>query len=406
MVVLLLFFFFVELLYISHACHLHSRSHFQSDNPAIIAAQNNATRRCVPSSTKKLAIDNVRVFNGHKLLPPSTVIIDGPLISDDPTDAEHFDGSSLTLLPGLIDSHIHPTNIKHLQDLTKWGVTTGVMMACFSTQQCTSLQNHTGLIDVFRTSAPAAAPGSVHGNITAMVDQSGTLLVYNASDAKRWVEQQVKNDPDYVKIVAETPGLSQSELDFLVSESHRLGKEVVCHASVRSAYDQAAHARVDQIHHAPLDEPISTDLAKQILTRGQIVTPTLSIMQAISKANPLNNFNASVQSVSLLHKMGVPILAGTDANLQPGIPAFVPFGTSLHLELELLVQAGLSNVDALRAATSHAAKLWNFKDRGVIRKGMRADLLLVEGDPTKDIRATRNIKKVWANGVEVSGIGK
>jgi imidazolonepropionase-like amidohydrolase len=93
------------------------------------------------------------------------------------------------------------------------------------------------------------------------------------------------------------------------------------------------------------------------------------------------------------------MLAGTDANDQT-IIAKVPFGSSMHQELALLVEAGLSTVEALQAATLQAAKYWGLKDRGVIAPGMRADLLLIDGDPIADIKATRNIKRVWLAGVE------
>ena len=66
--------------------------------------------------------------------------------------------------------------------------------------------------------------------------------------------------------------------------------------------------------------------------------------------------------------------------------------------LELLVQAGLPPVEALRAATSAPAKAFRLKDRGGIKSGMRADLLLVQGDPPQNILATRDIIGVWKAG--------
>jgi imidazolonepropionase-like amidohydrolase len=90
----------------------------------------------------------------------------------------------------------------------------------------------------------------------------------------------------------------------------------------------------------------------------------------------------------------VPIVAGTDA---PG-PG-TTYGASLHWELQHLVAAGMSPAEALAAATSVAARAFRLNDRGRIRAGYRADLLLVEGDPTRDIRATRHIVGVWKKGV-------
>ena len=125
-------------------------------------------------------------------------------------------------------------------------------------------------------------------------------------------------------------------------------------------------------------------------------------MQAIVDSNPSQgySFSAASQSVTALYKAGVPILAGTDANLQQGPPFHVPFGDSMHLELQLLVKAGLSALDALRAATVLPAKHYGLKDRGKVEVGMRADLVLVRCDPTVDISCSRHIRKVWIAGME------
>jgi len=92
----------------------------------------------------------------------------------------------------------------------------------------------------------------------------------------------------------------------------------------------------------------------------------------------------------------VPILAGTDAP-NPG----TTFGASMHDELALLVSAGLTPSQALEAATSAPARAFSLSDRGRIAAGLRADLLLVDGDPTSDILATRHIAGVWHSGVRL-----
>lgn len=102
-----------------------------------------------------------------------------------------------------------------------------------------------------------------------------------------------------------------------------------------------------------------------------------------------------------MHKAGVTILAGTDANDVPGSPSPVQHGDSLHRELELLVKAGLSTVEALRSATVMTAHAFGLTDRGSIVPGYRADVVLISGDPIKNISATRNVRRVWCAGVEV-----
>ena len=106
--------------------------------------------------------------------------------------------------------------------------------------------------------------------------------------------------------------------------------------------------------------------------------------------------DAAPQAIRQLVAAKVPVLAGTDAPA-PGLA----YGASLHKELEHLVDAGLTPTAALAAATSAIARAFRMNDRGQIRTGMRADLLLVDGDPSKDVRATRNIVEIWKRGVRV-----
>ncbi|HEX6065815.1 MAG TPA: CIA30 family protein, partial [Longimicrobiales bacterium] len=109
--------------------------------------------------------------------------------------------------------------------------------------------------------------------------------------------------------------------------------------------------------------------------------------------SPRKEFSFASESVRLMKTAGVTILAGTDAP-NPG----TAHGAAMHRELELLVEAGLTPLDALKAATSLTANTFSLKDRGRIAAGLRADLVLVDGDPTKDVRATRAIAGVWKGG--------
>ncbi|CAI0655781.1 unnamed protein product, partial [Colletotrichum noveboracense] len=116
-------------------------------------------------------------------------------------------------------------------------------------------------------------------------------------------------------------------------------------------------------------------------------------------AVPGGSYDNAAASVRTLYEAGVTICAGTTANLVPGTQ--IPFGESLHDELELLVDAGMTPLDALRSATCVAAAAFRLHDRGIVRGGQRADLLLIDGDPLVDISATRKIKRIWIQGEEV-----
>ncbi|KAI1657443.1 hypothetical protein F4813DRAFT_76548 [Daldinia decipiens] len=132
-----------------------------------------------------------------------------------------------------------------------------------------------------------------------------------------------------------------------------------------------------------------------MISQKTITVPTLSMIEAMTSSWIVwriswvmeglrgRKFQYSLDSVTAMRDAGVPILAGIDAN-NSGIVTIVA-GKSLHHELELLVRAGLSPVEALRAATSLAAQHFNLPGRGRISPGLRADLVLVEGNPDEGI---------------------
>ena len=151
----------------------------------------------------------------------------------------------------------------------------------------------------------------------------------------------------------------------------------------------------------PLDTPLND--TKSLRRSTHVAVPTMAAAEAIVGTNnslrqPGDKVRAAFDSVRVLHQAGITILAGTDAHPVPIAP--VPFGDSMHTELELLVEAGLSNVEALRAATVVPARVWGLWDRGMIEVRHRADVILIDGDPLVDIKATRKIQKIWIRGVE------
>jgi len=120
------------------------------------------------------------------------------------------------------------------------------------------------------------------------------------------------------------------------------------------------------------------------------------------------DFDGALRSVAALHRAGVPVLAGTDANYpdeagaHPLLRAYAGHGIALHHELTLLTRAGLTAAEALAAATSVPARIFGLADRGRIAPGLRADLLLVDGDPCADITATREIVAIWRGGTRLT----
>ena len=117
---------------------------------------------------------------------------------------------------------------------------------------------------------------------------------------------------------------------------------------------------------------------------------------------PQGKLKDAFDGVIELHRAGIDILAGCDVSEPIPILGGLAHGASLHHELQLLVAAGLKPIEALRSATSIPARRFGLKDRGRVAPGLKADLLLVEGDPTMNISDTLSILGVWRSGVRLS----
>jgi imidazolonepropionase-like amidohydrolase len=348
----------------------------------------------------KIVLTNVRVFDGRQLVPGSSVVITGGRIGADPAGAQVIDGAGGVLLPGLIDAHVHLDGPARLAALAGYGVTTALDMASVP-EQTAALRGHADQADIRSAGVPAIAPGSLHSHIPGVGERG---LITGPDDAKRFVADRVAEGSDYIKIVVGSPFADhgQATLDALVAAAHEQGKVVVAHASSAVSVAKAQAAGADILTHVPLEQALEPAAAAQAAAAGRVVVPTLTMMEAIVAGTaPSGAAYANARaSVAVLHQAGVPILAGTDANDSAGTPARVPHGKSLHHELELLADAGLSTLEALLAATALPARYFGLSDRGAIKPAKRADLVLLDGDPLADIRATRSIRRVWCNGIE------
>jgi len=357
-----------------------------------------------------IAITNVRVFDSTKLSEPRTVVIENGLISSLKTAEVVLDGQGGTLLPGFIDSHIHLDHISNLENAAKWGITTMLDMATTSPELVDSLRNQPGLTDIRSCYHPASAAGGIQ---TARMGFPVSSIVTGSEDAERFVTEQIALGADYIKIIIEDPNimgtaaLTPEIIVALVEAAHKRNKRVFAHVTTVNAFKIASDANVDVLTHAPLGEPLPETIVEAIARKGLIIVPTLVMMKGITQnltkmpTHPSVDYHNPEITVEAFVKAGIPIIVGTDANDGPNSFCRVSHGESIHEEFELLVAAGMTPVQVLQGTTSLPAKMFGFEDRGTIEVGKRADLILVDGDPTLDIKATRKIKNVWIGGIQV-----
>ncbi|MER6766731.1 amidohydrolase family protein [Amycolatopsis sp. NPDC000746] len=360
------------------------------------------------------------------------VVIDGERITEVgsrvlvPPDARVVEASGGTLLPGLVDCHTHSFPGSPIQALAL-GVTTELDM--FSSPEIAatlraSSARRAGMAEVRSAGTGAGAPGGY----PAMLVESGVYPPYptltEPEEAAAFVRDRVAEGSDYLKIIIEDgqaygqnlPCLRPEVVAALTLAAHEHGLLAVAHVSTRAATVTALEAGVDVLAHVFTDVPGDAKIGAAIAESGTTVVPTLvqfegrdggglaedprirpylhpASLPGLAADRDQGRLENALATTRLIHRHGGTLLAGTDTP-NPGTTA----GASVHRELEFLVRAGLSPLAALAAATSEPARVFGLAGRGRIAPGQQADLLLVDGDPTSDITATRSVRAVWRRG--------
>jgi imidazolonepropionase-like amidohydrolase len=383
---------------------------------------------------------NVRVFDGERTLLNRDVLVQDGKISriaakvTPPASATVIDGSGKTLLPGLVDAHTHAWGAA-LTTALAFGVTTELEMfgdTANARARCAEQRSGTATsrADLLSAGTLVTVKGG-HG--TEYGSTIPTLM--SPGDAQSFVDARIAEGSDYVKIVydgghtygSSWPTLTPEMLRATVAAAHARGKLALVHIGDLDGARTAIAAGADGLAHLFVDRNPEPDFGTFTASHHAFVVPTLTVLKSITGVGgaapladdprfsayltrqellmvkqgfprrpgmPAVDYAFAEATVKQLRAAHVPILAGTDAG-NPG----TAHGAALHRELELLVNAGLTPTEALAAATSIPAKVFHLGDRGRIAEGLRADLLLVSGDPTTDITATRDIAGVWKQGV-------
>ena len=234
-------------------------------------------------------------------------------------------------------------------------------------------------------------------------------IANSPDEIRKTVRFEVKNGADVIKAAVsggvlslgdevDTPQLTPAEMTALVDESHRLRKRVAVHCHGDQAAREAIEAGVDSIEHGSFMKPETLTMMKK---KGTFLTPTLMASEWIM--SKLDNYPPALQAKAKAAtaarsemfrnavKMGIKISFGTDA-------AVYPHGQNAK-EFKLMVDLGMSAIDALKSATSNDAELLGIGQKvGTLEKGKLADVIAMPGDPTSDITATERVSFVMKEG--------
>lgn len=385
-------------------------------------------------------IRGARVFDGDRLWPRADVAVrDGRIeaIAESLSAGglTVVEASGQTLMPGFIDAHVHAYGEARREAL-RFGTTTvldmfgdpALLQSARAERESLATSEHADLWGAGLLATAQGGHGTQFGVAVPTVD--------TPEAAQAWVAARRAEGSDFIKLVREDlsayrdtermPTLDAARSQAVIAAAKAQGLRALAHVSTVANAIEVLEQGADGLVHVPQDVGNDPAFVEAARARAAFVTPTLSVIAAFSGVdNDLANhprlaerLSASQREqlrgrpsfgplarqlidrakarVAALHAARVPLLAGTDAP-NPG----TAFGVSMHGELALLVEAGLSPLEALRAATSVPAQRFGLTDRGRIAPGLRADLVLVEGDPSADIRATRELVSVWKNGRRV-----
>jgi imidazolonepropionase-like amidohydrolase len=340
-----------------------------------------------------------------------------------------LDFPGATLLPGLVDVHVHlvaSAGPDLAADVPKTEVERTLAAVANARRQLD--QGVTLVRDLGATGAEAvmvgraveagALPGPRVLAAGPAVTMTGGHIAYmgrvtDGPDAMRTaVRANLAMGARCIKVVATggvlTMGVdpreaayTQAELDALVAEAHRLGLTVAAHAIGEGGVAAALRAGVDSVEHGMFLDEAAIEL---FLKTGARLTPTFSAPHGIlggpsvpgwikDRARPAAE--AQVASFQAAVAAGIPVVAGTDAGTPDN-----PHG-GVAREVAFMVEAGLDVLAGVRAATGEAADLLGVPNRGVLRPGAQADVLVAGGDVAADVSAMQRPLAVFQDGRQV-----
>jgi imidazolonepropionase-like amidohydrolase len=378
---------------------------------------------------------------------PAVILVEGGRIKNivkgiaNPFTADRvIDLSGKTVLPGLIDMHVHLTGDPggdfrdEAVDPDEWGVIIGVKNAAltvkagFTTVREAGSAQNTGFAlrrgtaegkilgpRIIAAGPPLSIVGG-HGDVTGFRDEvlkaldSGYTCTGPVECAEK-VRKASRMGADIIKITATGGVLSQqgrgleahftsAEMQSIADTAHSLGLKVMAHAHGARGIEAASAAGIDTIDHGTFADDAALKVMK---AKGTVLVPTLMALEGVRKRIGKGIYTPTVEvkakqavetagrQVTRAKALGVPIAFGTDAG-------FYEHGTNAG-EFALLVRAGMTPVEAVASATTVAAKTLGLENEiGKIAVGFSADMIAVDGNPLSDVRTLEAVKWVMVRG--------
>ena len=396
---------------------------------------------------------------GARPLERAAILIEGDKISAVGTEesvvapegasVQEFDYGDKSVLPGLVDCHVHlngigdgrtgdelallPDEVLTLQAARNArahlysGVTT--VRDCGAKNQTTFMLRKA--VEMGITPAPrlvlSGRPLAIIGGHLSYFGIQAT----GTNECRSAVRQLIKEGADFIKVTATggstrtsyilQPSFTLDELEVICDEAHKFGKHVAAHCVSTQGMINALDAGVDTVIHAVHREADGTykyrpEITERIAKQGAFVNPTLhqcrkrlwQLEEKLQSEGLTGLERAEMDELRTTHETrldhtsrmraeGVNLVCGSDAAW-----AYYEMG-EFQGEIEAHVEAGMSPLEAIVSATGDSARsCWIDETVGVLEPGKQADVLVVNGDPSQDIEALRNVVDVFQNGVRLT----
>ena len=357
-----------------------------------------------------------------------------------PAGAEVVRLEGKTLVPGLIDLHVHLTGDpggdfwSRTVEPNEWGVVVGAKnarvtaLAGFTTVREAGSAQHTayalrrgtaeGVIPgprIVAAGPPLAIVGG-HGDVSGFRPEINAILASGyactgAVECAEKVRRASQNGADTIKITATGGVLSQqgrgleahftdTEMKAIADTAHSLGLKVMAHAHGARGIEAASRAGIDTIEHATY---IDEAAAREMRQNGTVLVPTLMAFRGVTERLGKGIYTPVVEDkiravaetakvfMGKAYRWGVPIAFGTDAGV-------FDHGRNAE-EFAMMREQGMSDSEALASATTVAAKVLEMENEiGRIAVGYSADIIAVEGNPLDDVRVLENVDWVMVRG--------
>jgi imidazolonepropionase-like amidohydrolase len=383
---------------------------------------------CLPYSFKEskkkscdLLIQNVGLFDGHQYRGIVDVAIKHDSIVkiskkiDDYTGLVTIDGSGKYMIPGLINSHVHLWQKQDLKEALQAGIFAVIDLHSsegpdpFFRQLRDSVSYASYYSSGYAATAPKAHPTQLFPIET----------INDTVSPAQFVENRIKKGADLIKIISGNlkpgsqwygnPTLSYDQIEETSRVAKRSNKKVVVHVSQAEEAAKIANMGVDGLAHLwSFNDTATSEQLRLLKEKNVFIIPTAIIQkkawQVIEK-NPggENKFKGSLSTLPItyreikrVYEAGLSICAGTDP------PNFgINYTTDLIEEMMMYAEAGLPNIEVLKTATGNPSTIFQLGGIGKINVGLKANFILLNSDPLKNLSALKDINGIWKNGTRV-----